>query len=172
MAVWHVPMRCVGGAVDELITKKAISSVHAQWTLRAGQTAILRMKTDDSQVRGGLSEPPRASALPVQRHIGRWNSTPTVTPGSGNVIDGPLIGNGDAGAALTSLRVEQLDFYLGKGDYWADAVNYHWCAHPRVVLSADSPQLLPSSLWPLTDLPTVLPQGICLHAPCRRPLER
>ena len=84
------------------------------------------------------------AALPVQRHIGRWNSTPTVTPGSGNVIDGPLIGNGDSGAALTSLRVEQLDFYLGKGDYWADAVNYHWCAHPRVVLSADSPQLLPS----------------------------
>lgn len=66
------------------------------------------------------------TGLPVQRHVGRWNSTPTMTPGTGNVIDGPLIGNGDAGAALTSSGVETLDFYLGKGDYWADAVDYHW----------------------------------------------
>jgi hypothetical protein len=66
-------------------------------------------------------------ALPVQRHVGRWNATPTMTPGTGNVIDGPLIGNGDAGAALTSSGPNTLDFYLGKNDYWADAVDYHWC---------------------------------------------
>ena len=64
--------------------------------------------------------------LPVQRHVGRWDKPPTMTPGNGNVIDGPLIGNGDAGAALASSGASTLDFWLGKGDFWADAVDYHW----------------------------------------------
>ena len=35
--------------------------------------------------------------LPVQRHIGIWSSPPSLTPGTGGVVDGPLLGNGDLG---------------------------------------------------------------------------
>lgn len=36
---------------------------------------------------------------PVQRHIGRWESPPRKCPSS-MVTDGPLLGNGDMGAAI------------------------------------------------------------------------
>jgi hypothetical protein len=35
----------------------------------------------------------------VERHIGRWNSPPRKCPSS-MVTDGPLLGNGDMGAAI------------------------------------------------------------------------
>eukprot|EP01047_Picozoa_sp_COSAG01_P018503 COSAG01_NODE_1004_length_12197_cov_8.942718_6_plen_329_part_00 len=91
--------------------------------------ALVQLAAAACMVGSGCASPADGSGptmLPVQRHVGRWTTAPTMTPGTGNVIDGPLIGNGDAGAALASARAETLDFYLGKGDFWADAVDYHW----------------------------------------------
>ncbi len=77
---------------------------------------------------GGDSSAPGlapAATLPVQRHVGRWSSTPADVP-TNNVVGGPLIGNGDAGVVFTSSRADTLDLFLGKNDFWSDAVNYRW----------------------------------------------
>ena len=67
-----------------------------------------------------------AATLPVQRHVGRWNATPADVPGTGNVVGGPLLGNGDAGVVFTSSGPDTLDLFLGKNDFWSDAVDGRW----------------------------------------------
>ena len=41
------------------------------------------------------------------------------------MVDGPLIGNGDLGATAASHN-GTLQLWLGKNDFWADAVDYRW----------------------------------------------
>ena len=69
-----------------------------------------------------------ASKLPVQRHMGIWTSPPTLTPGTGGVVDGPLLGNGDLGVTGSGSDSgnPEVHLWLGKNDFWADAVNYRW----------------------------------------------
>eukprot|EP01050_Picozoa_sp_SAG11_P038318 SAG11_NODE_15578_length_573_cov_0.970464_1_plen_187_part_01 len=86
-----------------------------------------------------------AAMLPVQRHVGRWNASPADVPGTGNVVGGPLLGNGDAGVVFTSSGADTLDLYLGKNDFWSDAVHGRWgwnymhLAAGRLQLSAVAP---------------------------------
>lgn len=66
--------------------------------------------------------------LPVERHTGIWSSPPRLTPGTGGVVDGPLLGNGDLGVtgSGTDAGSPTVQLWLGKNDFWADAVNYRW----------------------------------------------
>jgi len=56
-------------------------------------------------------------------HIGRWTKPPTKCPSS-MVTDGPLLGNGDAGAAAGGFGMSpdgkalQQSYYVGKMDFW------------------------------------------------------
>ena len=58
-----------------------------------------------------------ASTRPVSRHIGHWSSPPQHCPTS-MVSDGPLLGNGDMGAALGGAVNGALTFFTGKMDFW------------------------------------------------------
>ena len=61
---------------------------------------------------------------PVDRHVGRWSQPPARCPSS-MVTDGPLLGNGDVGAALGGVDVQSdvasFSFYLGKMDFWTQS---------------------------------------------------
>jgi hypothetical protein len=56
-------------------------------------------------------------------HVGRWSKPPKRCPSS-MVTDGPLLGNGDAGAALGGFMMSadgkqlQQSYYIGKMDFW------------------------------------------------------
>lgn len=71
---------------------------------------------------------PTLSQLPVQRHVGVWDTPPTLVPGTGGVVDGPLLGNGDLGVTATQGKRtnSSIALFLGKNDFWADAVDYRW----------------------------------------------
>ena len=68
--------------------------------------------------------PPPCTLTPrVRCHVGLWESAPTRTPSNG-VVDGPLLGNGDLGAALAASSIPGgLTYWLGKSDMWATNTN-------------------------------------------------
>jgi hypothetical protein len=68
--------------------------------------------------------PPPCTLRPrVRCHVGVWNNAPTRTPSSG-VVDGPILGNGDLGSALSASGVSGgLTHWIGKSDMWATNTN-------------------------------------------------
>jgi hypothetical protein len=67
--------------------------------------------------------PPCRESPRVRCHIGVWGQAPTRTPSNG-VVDGPLLGNGDLGSAMTTSNVPGgLTWYIGKSDMWSSNTN-------------------------------------------------
>ena len=70
---------------------------------------------------------------PAARHVGRWSVPPKRCPSS-LVTDVPLLGNGDAGAAMGGFemtvdgRTLSQSFYIGKMDFWTQQ-NLHRSAY-------------------------------------------
>eukprot|EP00038_Savillea_parva_P031017 m.82296 g.82296 ORF g.82296 m.82296 type:complete len:1149 (+) comp9456_c0_seq1:212-3658(+) len=86
------------------------------WALCIGASTVVR----GLAVLGSGS---RASGRPVDRHVGTWSSAPKKCP-SDMVTDGPLLGNGDLGAAVGGVQsgnnvVPSVSVYLGKMDFWS-----------------------------------------------------
>ena len=89
-----------------------------------------------------LSPSPAAVSSPGSRaglHVGRWTTPPKRCPSS-MVTDGPLLANGDAGAAVGGFRMSangkqlQQSYYIGKMDFWTHQNvgppgNTEWYSH-------------------------------------------
>ena len=100
----------------------------------AGPRGRLRWKTDE---RAGLGRP-------VDRHIGRWETSPNLVPGgvgtgASQQPDGPLAGNGDFGVVVgggrnccggrccerPNIAMADLALYFGKNDFWINGNNFY-----------------------------------------------
>lgn len=63
--------------------------------------------------------PPCTLTSRVACHRGIWSTAPSRTPSNG-VVDGPLLGNGDIGAAVSyDDGTGGVVYWIGKGDMWA-----------------------------------------------------
>jgi hypothetical protein len=130
---------------------------------------------------GSSARPSRAGL-----HVGRWTKPPERCPSS-MVTDGPLLGNGDAGAALGGFRMSadgrqlQQSYYVGKMDFWTqqngaggENMYFSHVAPGHVSLKFGAPPPPPPQPPPPPPPPKAL-VGLCelaQHIPCEPTCEQ
>jgi hypothetical protein len=118
----------------------------------------------------------RGSSSRAGLHVGTWTKPPARCPSS-MVTDGPLLGNGDAGAALGGFGMSQdgkqlqQSYYVGKMDFWTqqnrNGAYFSHVAPGHVSLQFGSPPPPPPAPPP-PPCPATL-RGFCElahHIPC------